>query len=100
MFSRVVLDMGVGLIFPLSTALIADFFSGDERISMMGFSQASSNLGGIITTILSGVLAKLSWRYAFYVYLIGVLVLLLIVELPLLLELGDFHLIVQIMLLL
>lgn len=79
LFSRVVLGMGVGLIYPISTSLIADFFSGDERTSMMGFSQAASNLGGIITTILSGVLAKLSWRYAFYVYLIGVLVLLLIV---------------------
>ena len=79
LFSRVILGVGVGLILPLSTTLIADFFSGDERTSMMGFSQASANLGGIITTILSGALSKISWRYAFYVYLIGVLVLILII---------------------
>lgn len=79
LFSRVILGVGVGLIVPLSTTLIADFFSGDERTSMMGYSQASANLGGIITTILSGALSKLSWRYAFYVYLLGVLVLFLII---------------------
>jgi len=36
------------------------FFSADESISMMGLSQEASNLGGIITTILSGTFSKLS----------------------------------------
>ena len=39
-------------------AMIAS--SADESISMMGLSQEASNLGGIITTILSGTFSKLS----------------------------------------
>lgn len=75
--ARGVLGIGVGLIMPLSTGLIADFFVGDERARMMGYSAAASNLGGIFATLLSGVLAVYSWRYSFGVYGASLAVLLL-----------------------
>ena len=72
---RAVLGVGVGLIMPLATGLIADFFRGEERARMLGFSTAASNLGGIIATLIAGLLASASWRYSFCVYGLGLPVL-------------------------
>lgn len=76
--SRAVLGVGVGLMMPLATGLIADFFGGEERARMLGFSTAASNLGGIIATLMAGVLAASSWRYSFGVYGLGAPVLILV----------------------
>jgi len=75
---RAVLGVGVGLIMPLATGLIADFFSGEERARMLGFSTAASNLGGIIATLIAGILAAASWRYSFGVYGLGLAVAVLV----------------------
>jgi MFS family permease len=45
----------------------------------MGYQGAVSNLGGVITTLVAGWLAALSWRYAFAVYVIAIWVLALVV---------------------
>ncbi|MBC2578862.1 MFS transporter [Clostridium sp. DJ247] len=79
LFFRAILGIGVGLIMPLSTGLIADFFTNEERIKMIGYSAAVNNLGGIIATLASGLLAAISWRYSFGVYFMGVLVFLLVI---------------------
>ena len=77
---RLILGVGVGLIMPLSTGLIADFFEGEKREKMMGFSGAVSNLGGIIGTVFAGFLAtSISWRASFWVYSMGIIVLLLVI---------------------
>jgi MFS family permease len=78
LLSRAVLGIGVGLIMPLSTGLIADFFDGEERTKLIGYSTAASNLGGIIATMTAGGLAVLSWRYTFGVYGLGLIVLILV----------------------
>lgn len=75
---RALLGVGVGLIVPLSTGLIADFYAGDKRAKLMGYSTASSNLGGIVFTLVSGILATLSWRFSFGIYLLGLIVLVLV----------------------
>lgn len=78
LFFRAILGVGLGLLLPLSTSLIADFFVGDERTKMMGYSNAVSNLGGIFATLVSGWLATIHWRYVFSTYLIAVIVLILV----------------------
>lgn len=75
---RGLLGVGVGLILPISSALISDFYKGEEATKMTGWVAASNNLGGIIAVVFSGWLATLSWRYAFMVYLIGLVPLLLV----------------------
>lgn len=75
---RGVLGIGVGILMPLSTGIIADIWSGDEKARTMGLASASSNLGGIIAMLLSGLLAAVSWRASFLIYLLGVAVCLLI----------------------
>jgi len=68
---RGVLGVGVGLLMPVSTALISDFFKGDEAAKMTGWITASNNLGGIIAVLLSGWLATFCWRYSFSVYFLA-----------------------------
>ncbi len=72
---RTIMGGGSGIISPLVTDLIAHFFKGEERIQMIGYANASSNGAGIFIPLLSGWLAGFSWRYAFWVYGIGLLVL-------------------------
>lgn len=75
---RLILGAGVGLLMPLSQSLIYDYFTGEERTQMMGYNSAFSNFSGIATMLVAGWLARFCWRYAFYVYAIGILVFILI----------------------
>jgi len=77
LFSRAVLGVGVGLVMPFSTSLISDFFEGEERSRLMGLSSSSNMLGGLVALLLSGVLADISWRLPFFIYLFALPVLLL-----------------------
>ena len=54
--SRAVLGIAVGLIMPISTSLIPDFYEGKEKTVMMGRVSASNQLGGIISIVLAGIL--------------------------------------------
>jgi len=76
---RAILGIGVGLIMPLSTTLVGDFFQGPERSKMMGQATSLQNLGGVIFQITAGYLAVISWRYAFGVYSLALVILLLII---------------------
>lgn len=76
---RAVLGMGTGIILPLSTGLIADFYEGDERAKMLGFSSASNCLGTILANIAAGVLVAINWHHIFYVYFLAVPVLGLVI---------------------
>jgi MFS family permease len=75
---RAVLGAGVGILMPLSTGIIADLYSGEEKSRTMGFSSSATNLGAIIATLLAGVLTSFHWRAAFGVYLLGLPVLYLV----------------------
>ncbi len=39
----------------------------------MGLSSAANQLGGVVATLLAGVLANISWRLSFLVYLMGLI---------------------------
>jgi MFS family permease len=74
---RFILGLGVGFLMPLSAGIIAEEYTGEEKVRTMGYSGAASNLGGIIATTLSGVLALYHWRASFSIYLLGFIVLVL-----------------------
>ncbi|MDZ5782590.1 MFS transporter [Marinococcus luteus] len=76
--SRAVLGIAVGLIMPISTSLIPDFYEGKEKTVMMGRVSASNQLGGIISIVLAGILAGILWRLTFVVYGLALLVLVLV----------------------
>ena len=73
-----ILGIGAGIIIPLSTGLIVDYFTGDERVKQLGISSAVNNLTLVIATTAVGYLADIEWHLAFGVYLLPALTLILI----------------------
>ena len=70
--------VGAGMIIPLSTGLVVDYFTGDKRVKQLGISSAVNNLTLVIATSAVGYLADVEWHLAFIVYLLPVVTLLLI----------------------
>ena len=70
---RALLGISVGLIMPLSTGLLAYYFPPEEQARLMGLSAAMNQMGGVVATLLAGLLATIEWRYAFLVYLMGLI---------------------------
>ncbi len=71
LITRAFVGVGVGLIMPLSTGLLSYYFALDEQEKLMGYSSAMNQMGGVIATLLSGLLANITWRASFLVYLMG-----------------------------
>ena len=69
---RALVGIGVGIIMPLSTGLLSYYFKPEQQVGLMGYSSAMNQMGGVIATLLSGLLANISWRVSFLVYLMGI----------------------------
>ncbi len=74
---RSIMGIGLGLFCPMLPILIAQSFGGQARTDMMGYLQSANFLGGMAGTAAGGILASFGWRNAFWVYLIGLLPLVL-----------------------
>ncbi len=74
---RSLLGIGVGMIAPLATSLIADFFTGEERAQMVGYSQSARTFIGILVGPVVGAIAAVNWRNVFWIYLLGAVVFLI-----------------------
>lgn len=77
LFNSILLGVGAGIVIPLSTGLIADYFSGEMRTKQLGIVSAISNLSLVGATMLAGFLAGIGWRYAFLVYCISIISIIL-----------------------
>ena len=75
---RAILGLSLGLIFPLSLVLISDFFEGGERATIMGLQSVCVNVGGILFSLLGGLLCVADWHNTFLAYAIGFLVLIFV----------------------
>ena len=75
---RALLGVGTGLFIPFAAGLIADFFKGEERDIMIGYQSTAVALGNIITSILAGVLATISWRLSFLIYAFAIITFILV----------------------
>jgi MFS family permease len=76
---RGVFGVGSGFLLPISQALIADYFEGNDRDAYMGYSSSNAAIWGIAFTLLGGFLCDIYWRYTFYAYLLVVPVFLFVV---------------------
>lgn len=72
--SRAGLGLGVAGIMSLSTALIGDYFEGEERKRFMGIHASVMAFGGMVFLLLGGFLAEISWRVPFLLYALGLFV--------------------------
>ena len=60
LLTRLFMGFGLGLVIPFSTALISDFFEGDEKTRLMGLSSSLNMFGGMIALLVAGQLASFS----------------------------------------
>lgn len=75
---RALLGVSVGLVMPLSTGLLAYYFPPQEQARLMGLSAAMNQMGGVVATLLAGMLATIEWNFAFLVYLIGLIAVVMV----------------------
>lgn len=75
---RALLGISVGLIMPLSTGLLAYYFPPEQQAQLMGLSAAMNQMGGVVATLLAGLLATIEWNYAFLVYLMGLIAVVMV----------------------
>ncbi len=80
---EVTLGIGVGILVPLGTSLIADYFEGEERRSIMGLQSAVICIGGVLLSLFGGLLANIRWYYNYLAFLLIIPgVILLLIGLP------------------
>lgn len=77
---RAVLGVSVGLLMPLSTGLLAYYYPPEQQSTLMGEAAAMNQLGGVVATLLAGLLASISWRLSFLVYLSGLISIILVMR--------------------
>ena len=70
---RALVGVGVGIIMPLSTGLLAYFYPPEAQSKLSGYSSAMNQIGGVVATLLAGVLSAINWRASFLVYLLGLI---------------------------
>lgn len=81
--SRILYGIALGLACTLNTAVVAEFFEGEERVSVMGIQAASIGVGMVIITTLGGKLGSFGFTYSYLTNIIGFLsFLVLLVMLP------------------
>ncbi|MEZ0171250.1 MFS transporter [Microvirga sp. TS319] len=66
--SRLVLGVAVALIMTAQTALIGDYFAGDDRNRLTGLQISARNFGGLVFISLAGWFAAISPRLPFAIY--------------------------------
>ncbi|MBP1755963.1 MAG: hypothetical protein H6Q59_2361 [Firmicutes bacterium] len=67
---QIVLGIGVGILVPIGTSLIADYFVGEERSGLMGLQSAVISIGGVLLSLLAGLLATIDWYYNYLALLL------------------------------
>ncbi len=72
---RALLGICVGITMTVATTLIADYYQGKSRQKFAGLQIAVMSLGGIMFVTLGGVLADISWRIPFLLYLFPLVIL-------------------------
>ena len=65
-----ILGIGAGMIIPLSTGLVVDYFTGNVRVQQLGYSSAINNLTLVAATALTSYIADINWHLSFLVYLL------------------------------
>ena len=84
--SRAMYGMSLGIVVSLVTALVADFFDGDERVQVMGIQGASVGAGMVLVTTLAGIVGRTDFHHAYYLSILGFIaffaILVLLPEIP------------------
>ena len=66
---RVLLGISIGIILTITITLIGDYYEGEERKAFIGYQSAFVGFAGIIFLAGGGLLADITWRMPFMIYL-------------------------------
>lgn len=69
LIGRALLGVAVAGIMTTASTLVGDYFTGEGRSRFMATQSVAMSLGGVVFIGAGGLLAELSWRYPFLVYL-------------------------------
>ena len=72
---RLLLGISIAGLLPMASALISEYYEGEQRTRYLGYLGVSNGIGVLILQTLCGVLADFGWQYAFLVYLLGLVAL-------------------------
>ncbi len=75
---RFLLGFGIAGIICTVTSLIGCYYSGAERVRMLGLQSASMGVGVLLLELLGGILAEMGWNTPFLVYFIAVPLLIMV----------------------
>lgn len=71
---RFILGIGIAGIICTTSALIVCYYDGISRARVLGYQAAAMGVGVLILEVAGGFLAGISWRAAFLIYLLGILI--------------------------
>ncbi|WP_195609168.1 MFS transporter [Mediterraneibacter glycyrrhizinilyticus] len=71
LIARIVIGFGYGIMGPMNTAIISEFFPPEERAGYMGLHVVGMGIGTMVGNLLGGMLAGIGYRYFYLVYLIA-----------------------------
>lgn len=71
LIGRALLGLSVAAIMTIATTLVGDYYQGPRRNQVMGTQAAFIGYGGVVFLVLGGVLADVSWRLPFAIYLMA-----------------------------
>ncbi|WP_214020131.1 MFS transporter [Methanoculleus sp.] len=72
---RFILGIGIAGIICTTSALIVCYYDGISRARVLGYQAAAMGMGVLVLETSGGYLAGISWRAAFLIYLVGVVIL-------------------------
>lgn len=70
-FSRVIVGVGLGVMFPVGNATIISLYEGERRSRLLGLGITVQFVFNLIYTTVAGCLTEIGWNYSFLAYLIG-----------------------------
>lgn len=76
MLASVIIGIAIGTLTPISSALIAEYYEGSKRASMMGIQSLAINGGGFLITLLAGFLTVSKWENVYLSFIVMIPVIL------------------------
>ena len=74
---RSISGIGIGIIMPLTIAMISTLFF-EDKVKMLGYASGFNQLGCVVAILLSSYLALTQWRDGFYFHFLGVIIALIV----------------------
>ncbi|MGV8083077.1 MAG: MFS transporter [Coriobacteriia bacterium] len=77
--SRIIVGIGLGIMFPVGGATIIAFFTGIQRSRLLGLGIMVQFIFSIIYTIVAGFLTEIGWNFSFLAYLVAIIPLIVVI---------------------